>query len=73
MFNIVFTDLGRTKWDGSIRADVETLEDAENAALLECRRLLVSRDIMLSHLEDLSYNVLAGMQTVGHVKIRSVN
>lgn len=73
MFNIVITDLGQTKWDGSIKTDVETLEDAENVALLECRKLLASRYVMLSYQDDLFYRVIAGMETVGHIKIRSVN
>ncbi len=73
MFNIVFTDLGRTKWDGSIETDMETLEDAENVALLECRKLLASKYIMLTHQSNLFYQVTTGIDTVGHVKIRSAN
>lgn len=73
MFNIVFTDLGRTNWDGSIETDMDTLEDAENVALLECRKLLASEFIMLEHQDNLFYHVTAGLTTVGQVKIRSVS
>lgn len=72
MFKIQFCGIGRAKWNGEIEVDDETLEEAENVALFECRRHLVSSLISLVYIDNLVYDVLAGLYTVGRVKITSI-
>ena len=70
MFRIIFGVWGQQI--NSIEVDAETFDDVENIALFECRQRLVSSKIMLDHVEDLTYDVLDGLELSGQVKIRAI-
>ena len=71
-WRIELQDIGRSKVSRSIEINAKTLPDAENRAIKECGRHLMSRDIGLIDKTDLTYTVLAGMHTVGKVNIISI-
>ena len=71
MFSICF-DICGDATGIDIVADVETLSDAENIALIECRERVFSDKIMINHTYDLTYGVFDGLDCIGGVKIRSL-
>lgn len=72
MFRIYFSSLLKHREDYHIESDCETLEEAENVALFECRQALGSNRVMLLHRGDMVYDIRNGMELVGDVKIRSL-
>ena len=57
---------------GCVDVDLETLPEAEDAALIECRMCLSWDKIMLEYVDDLFYSVFNGLDCIGGVKIRSL-
>lgn len=72
MFRIYFDLTGKYEWSGDIEVEAETLGEVETIALLECRRRLASRYVLLLYIRDLTYAVQRGFKTMGKIKIRSL-
>jgi hypothetical protein len=71
MFRICFMDRDDVIED-VIETDTPTLDDAENVALFLCRIKLSSGKIMLNYRDDLTYDVLDGLDVAGQVEIKSI-
>lgn len=72
MFRIYFTNVGHREKSVNFEVNADTLEEAENTALIECRKQLLSKNVMLVHVKNLTYEVVAGLTVVGRVFIRSL-
>lgn len=72
MFAIIFNGITDSVEDLSIEVDCQTLSEAEDAALCQCRILKGHSFIELNHIGHLIYNVFEGVCVIGHVKIRSL-
>lgn len=72
MFRIHFSSPLKHREDFHIEADCETLDDAENIALAECRLIQGDNHTMLLHRGNLEYDIREGMRLIGRVKIRSL-
>ena len=71
-WKINLLNIGRGKVTRSVDINAETLPDAEQRAIQECGKHLMSRDIGLIDKTDLTYTVLAGMRSVGKVEIVTI-
>ena len=68
-WKIELQDVGRGKISRSVNVEAATLPDVEDRAIRECGKHLMSRDIGLVDKTDLTYTVLAGVHSVGKVRI----
>lgn len=72
MFRIEIFGIDASKVNTEFNTDVETLGDAENVALFQCRTLGKNNKIMLHHFGGLMYQVFVSFYCVGVVTIRSI-
>lgn len=72
MFRIHFSSPLKHREDFYIETDCETLEEAEDVALCECRLFEADEYIMLLHRGVMLYDIRAGMRLIGNVFIRSL-
>ena len=70
-WEIILSDVGRGKVNRSLIVESPNLEAAEQRALKECKRHLMSRDVGLADKCNLEYKVLAGFHTAGTVQIKT--
>lgn len=64
--------IGRGKVNQRSIINADSLLEAEEEALRECKDYLVNRDVWLRHLGDLIYNVLEAAVEVGKVRIKTI-
>ena len=68
-WEITLINVGRAEICKEITTEATTREAAKLAAIQECPRHLMSRDIDLSHATTHTYLVVAGIRIVGEVRI----
>ncbi len=71
-WRIELIGVGRGKATYSVEAVAVDLPSAENIALKECGKHLMSREVSFADKCDLTYTVFAGFHSVGKVKITSI-
>jgi len=70
-WKIELKNIGRGKINHSLEVNADTLPEAENRAIRECQKYLMSDDVGLLDNSDLTYTVTAGYNSVGTVSITS--
>ena len=71
-WRIELENVGRGKVTRTLIVNANTLLDVEHRAVRECGKHLMSRDIGIEDNADLTYTVIAGLRSVGKVKIVSI-
>lgn len=72
MFRLYFTEDGFKTNVVDCITPVDTLEEAEIVATLDCRRIFKNPELCLEYVDDLIYNMMLHDVKVGGVKIRSI-
>jgi len=70
LWQIAYIKIGYTQESKMAPTNAETLDDVENEALLECRRICRNNKIMLSYTQENTYKVMWGFTQLGWVVIR---
>lgn len=72
MFQLNFRHISSDCDEAGCITPVDTLEEAEIVATVDCRRIFKNPRLCLEYAEDLIYNVMLDNIKVATVKIRSI-